>query len=625
MDHTGSILFNILNNLEIPCLLFSYPDLRCVASNGAASTEFASLMLNYEDNGGGGIVGKTIGEIFSPSETASTIRGVLSRAGAGRKKLKLDDVLLMDSHGGAKLFNMTFIPLEDGGDAVKYLILTANDLSFRSKIAEQDKIILKAKEALKQKNHLLSILHMLPYGLIYITNDNIVHFVNESFLWLTSYEKDEIVGLHRDQAEKTLFRRDAGWGKTAPGGGGCGRSREDSICLVTKYNDVKPVEVRAIPLVKAGKVEGTVMAVREKTAELELDLTKSILKTILDSVLSVVLITDSDGIVLACSKSCLEILGLEEGELTGRSLKCIHGLLEMQSSDILYRTVRDKNYVHKTHATITTRSGIKKTLLLNNTPLFNKDGEFSGQVLVGSDITTFMERQERLMENERHAVIGQLTTGIAHEIKNPLTVISGFAEVTKSKILKISGNDSLKESMIYYQQEIIDNSHYMNRLIVDLLQLARPKKAEIAKINLCGTLDKICSTIAPYALQKNVTLVKNLGDADLEMALDPVQLGQILLNLCNNAIQSMKEGGTLAISTECSGGHLIIQISDTGCGIAPEDMGRLGTPFFTTKTEGTGLGLSITYSIIKDYGGKMEVESEVGRGTTFRVYLPFGT
>lgn len=620
MDDLGRLILKVFNIMETPFFIVSYPDLQYVVSNRANNAELASLLLKREIDDDE-LLGKSFYEIFSPSEAASTIRGVLNRAGSENKILKLDELPLTDPQGAVKLFNMVFIPLADEDEVIKYVVVTASDVSYRSIISDQEKLILKAKEAMRYKDSILSILNVIPDGVLFFSEDNLMRFVNDSFLWVTGYEREEILGLPRDRAEEIFFRREYDRDEL-PGYGSYGGGTEISMYLITKYHDLKPVELFIIPMVKAGMVHGNIILVREKTAELELVRARSTLRTVLDSVLSAVIITDRDQNIMACSKAGLEIFGLEEDEVVGRPLQNFNSLLKLQSRYISFQTVKGKKYAHKIQVTITTRGEKKKTLLINNTPLFSRSGEFAGMVLVGSDMTSFMEKQEKLMENERHAVIGQLTTGIAHEIKNPLTVISGFAEVTKSKILKISGNESLKESMLYYQQEIIENSRNMNRLIVDLLQLARPKKAEASKINLHGTLEKICNTIAPYALQKNVTLIKNLAAADLEMVMDPVQIGQVLLNLCNNAIQAMQDGGTLGVSTECNDGYLVVQVSDTGCGIKPEDMSKLGTPFFTTKAEGTGLGLSVTYSIIKDYGGKVEVESEAGKGSTFKVYLP---
>lgn len=358
----------------------------------------------------------------------------------------------------------------------------------------------------------------------------------------------------------------------------------------------------------------------ERKEENPLDGVKNVLRGILESTLSPVIIIDNDFKVVACSRAGLEMWELSEAEVTGETLEKLVRLLKVESKEISFKSVYGMKFFDKINASITTRSGKVKTFIFVCTPVFSTG--LSGMVLIGSDITALIEKQERIIENERLALIGQLTSGIAHEIKNPLTVISGFAEVTKSKIEKAAGNEKLKETIIYYQQEIVDNCRSMNRLIIDLLQLARPKKTERVQVNMANSLEKICNTIAPYALQKNVTLVKDLLAADMDILIDPAQIGQVLLNLCNNAIQAMPLGGVLTISTGRESGFLVINVSDTGSGIKPEDLNKLGTPFFTTKAEGTGLGLSVTYSIIREHSGRVEVDSEVGRGTSFRIYLP---
>lgn len=619
MDELGRFIKNAVDALETPFFVMSFPDLRCVLCNKPTGAFFSMLLdreISYVD-----VSGKTFDEIFTGSDKASVLREALERAGNKRIMVRLDNCEVTRPRDGSAFFNIICLPLAGEDDAVKYVTGSANDVTSKSTIAAQDLLIRKTREALAQKDSILSVLNILPFGVVFYSVDGSVRFVNDSFFLLTGYERNELEGLKRNELEKMVFRPDIELDGSPDDPGGMGRA-ENGLCLATKYEETVPVVIYHIPRVRLGMIDGMVTVVKEKTVELELDRMETTIKVILDNVLSALVITDRHRNILGCSKVCLEIIEMEENEVKGRPLKEVKDLLKSKSRVVSYQTVNGKKYVSKIQIGFTTRSNKSKAFLVNEIPLFSRGGEISGFVSVGSDITSFVEKQEKLIENERLAVIGQLTTGIAHEIKNPLTVISGFAEVTKSKILKLNGNESLKESMLYYQQEIIDNSLNMNRLIVDLLQLARPRRAEQVNINLSGTLEKICNTISPYALQRNVTLIKNLASADLVMTVDPVQIGQVLFNLCNNAIQSMTDGGTLGITTEISGGYLIIQVSDTGCGIKPEDLGKLGTPFFTTKAEGTGLGLCVTYSIIKDYGGKIEVESEVGAGSTFKVYLP---
>ncbi|MFZ5646476.1 MAG: two-component system sensor histidine kinase NtrB [Bacillota bacterium] len=358
------------------------------------------------------------------------------------------------------------------------------------------------------------------------------------------------------------------------------------------------------------------------STEQELDRTRVTLQAVLDSTLSVVLITDSDLKIIACSRAALEVWEMPEDEVIGQPFEKMLSFLKFEGKESHLSNTSEILCFDKVNAGITTGSGKTRSLLLGCNPLRGSSGGVMGLIMVGTDITSLMEKHERIIENERLALIGQLTSGIAHEIKNPLTVISGFAEVTKGKAEKIEGNDRLKETICHYQQEIIDNCRSMNRLIIDLLQLASPKKTDKIRVNLAETLEKICNTVGPYALQNSVTLTKNLEAAGREVLIDPVQIGQVMLNFCNNAVQAMPYGGVLGIETRLDGDYLVIRVSDTGTGISPEGLTKLGTPFFTTKPEGIGLGLSVSYSIIRDHNGRIEVESEVGRGTTFNIFLP---
>lgn len=358
-----------------------------------------------------------------------------------------------------------------------------------------------------------------------------------------------------------------------------------------------------------------------QNAEHELDRARITLRAVLDSTLSLVFITDSSFKVIACSRAALEVREMSEEQVIGQPFEGILSFLKSEGREFS-RDAGEIQFFDKVNAVITTRSGQTRSLLLGCNPLLDSGGDTIGLIMVGTDITSLVEKHERIIENERLALIGQLTWGIAHEIKNPLTVISGFAEVTKARAEKMVGSDGTWEAICIYQQEIIDNCRSMNRLIIDLLQLARPRRTERMKVNLAEVLQKICNTVGPYALQNNVTLTRSLEAADREVLIDPVQFGQVMLNLCNNAIQAMPNGGVLRIEARLDGDCLVVGVSDTGTGISPGDINKLGTPFFTTKPEGTGLGLSVSYSIIRDHGGRIEVESQVGKGTTFNIFLP---
>jgi signal transduction histidine kinase len=247
----------------------------------------------------------------------------------------------------------------------------------------------------------------------------------------------------------------------------------------------------------------------------------------------------------------------------------------------------------------------------------DREDNIIGAVAIFQDITELRRTQKAVRERERLAIIGQMAAGMAHEIKNPLTAVRGFAQLLKEKC---PDNPTLVE----YVQIILEEVDRANAVIVDFLQLSRPKQPVLKSQSVNGLLEEIIAIVGPQSFLKKIALAYEMADGLPRCRMDQDQIKQVLLNICQNAIEAMPGGGILKIKA----GHLpaqkeiYIAISDTGCGISQEKLEHIGVPFFTTKTTGTGLGLSISYSIIRAHNGRVEMESKEGEGTTFRIYLP---
>jgi signal transduction histidine kinase len=227
--------------------------------------------------------------------------------------------------------------------------------------------------------------------------------------------------------------------------------------------------------------------------------------------------------------------------------------------------------------------------------------------------------EERMMRSEKLASIGRLAAGIAHEINNPLTSVLTFS----SLLLKKAENDDQKEKLGIIVQE----TTRCRRIVRDLLNFARqgePKKEE------CSINQVIDSALSLTGNQmkigdKRIAVKKELGELPL-LQLDPNQMLEVFVNIMINAIDAMPQGGELSLATRLAqdGKTVEIRASDTGCGIPRQNLARIFDPFFTTKEagKGTGLGLSVTYGIIDRHNGSIDVDSEVGRGTTLTIRLP---
>ena len=235
-----------------------------------------------------------------------------------------------------------------------------------------------------------------------------------------------------------------------------------------------------------------------------------------------------------------------------------------------------------------------------------------------------MERAAKL------ASLGEIISGIAHEIKNPLAGISCAVQVFHSEL---SEGDSRKPII----NEVLNQVNRLDRTVKDLLSYAKPKPLQFLPDKISNILDKALFFVYPEAKKQNVVINNNISEDMPDILMDTDQMQQVFLNIIINAIQSMPNGGVLTIyasrkshqevedkinkTIQCDK-VLAVKIQDTGKGISPEDLLCIFEPFFTKKTKGTGLGLSISRKIVQEHGGEITVESEVGKGSIFTVYIP---
>ncbi len=250
------------------------------------------------------------------------------------------------------------------------------------------------------------------------------------------------------------------------------------------------------------------------------------------------------------------------------------------------------------------------------------------------------------------ASLGQLAAGVAHEINNPVGFVSSnlgtlhtYAErllavmAIYEKIIAALPADSvyrqmveqarqtadvdyLKEDILTLIRESAEGVTHVRQIVLDLKVFSHVDAVEWQATDLHQCIDSTLN-LAAHEIKYKAEVVKEYGDIPAIECL-PAQLNQVLLNLLVNAAQAIEKQGTITIRTSADADEVSVAISDTGCGIAPENLTRVFDPFFTTKPvgTGTGLGLSITYSIVRKHHGRIEVDSEPGKGTTFRVILP---
>lgn len=227
--------------------------------------------------------------------------------------------------------------------------------------------------------------------------------------------------------------------------------------------------------------------------------------------------------------------------------------------------------------------------------------------------------RKKMMESERLAVVGQLAAGVAHELNNPLQGIVTYAHL----LLERAPSDHPSRDGL---QKIVTQAERCREIIRGLLDFSRPRKPQVRATDVNAIVRECLALVERQAMFHNIELVADLAPALPPAIADPAQMQQVLMNLIINAAEAMNGRGRLTIATrgDAAAGTVEVAVSDTGHGIAPEDLDRIFDPFFTTKGvgRGTGLGLSISYGIVKEHRGTITVDSEVGRGSTFTVRLP---
>lgn len=231
---------------------------------------------------------------------------------------------------------------------------------------------------------------------------------------------------------------------------------------------------------------------------------------------------------------------------------------------------------------------------------------------------TLLQRQSRHEEEEkkRHleklSAVGQLAAGLAHEIRNPLTSIRGFVQISAAE------SEALKK----WESIIIPEIDRINDLLKQFLNLSEVKPAKFTVFNLDQLMNDVISLLQPKALLMGRELRASPLSKPITLEADAEQLKQVLINLIQNGLDAIEEKGHVSLIWKEQNGSVLIRVEDNGNGIKPEDMNRIFDPFFTTKDEGTGMGLSICNRIITDHGGQIRVTSLPGKGTKFHIQLP---
>jgi two-component system sensor histidine kinase PilS (NtrC family) len=325
-------------------------------------------------------------------------------------------------------------------------------------------------------------------------------------------------------------------------------------------------------------------------------------ENILQSVPSGVMSFDEGMRIMKVNLAAEKILEVKGEMIVGRYHTDV---LNKPITDLL----NDRKVIERGEISYITPSGKKIWLGLTLSPLKDSAGRTIGQILIFTDLTQLKAFESQMELRARLSSLGELSAGIAHELRNPLGVIAGYTKLLSKKL-----DSSLTPTVDAISREII----VMDRIISDFLSFAKPAELNISDIDL-KTIIENCVT-AVTGERGNIKLNLDINGLPVIKG-DEVFLRQAFTNLIQNAVEAMPQGGELAINASSKGDFLDVAISDAGHGIAENIMDKIFLPFFTTKENGTGLGLAIVHKIVVSHGGNISVESSE-KGTTFRIRFP---
>jgi len=304
------------------------------------------------------------------------------------------------------------------------------------------------------------------------------------------------------------------------------------------------------------------------------------------------------------------ILAVSPPDISGKgAVECLPSALWKLISGL-----EDRKGIFETEIECVLKDGKTVPLEVSATELKDEKGDFLGYIILFKDLSEVRSLRREVARSQRLASLGSLAAGVAHEIRNPLSSIKGFAVYFRERQEK---EEEKKIAGIMIQE--VDR---LNRVVSQLVELARPVSVSIKPVSLRTVIENSLTLLERDAADKKIEIKTIFTAEDLEIGIDSDRINQVLLNLYLNAIESMEKGGRLTVELSGEEGGAIIKVSDTGPGIDEKDLPHIFDPYFTKKTTGTGLGLSIVHNIIEAHDGKITVESRPGEGAAFTIFLP---
>jgi two-component system, sporulation sensor kinase E len=381
--------------------------------------------------------------------------------------------------------------------------------------------------------------------------------------------------------------------------------------LFGRLRDLEERQTRAVRQVSAS-LEDAYLSLEERAVQLKAEQGYS--QSILRSVTAGVLTVDPDTSVATLNPAAERILGIGEESIVGRPLRFAFKDDGGLAADVIKvlasrspRTLRDVKLVTALGKVVHAQVSVSR--------MRDIGGRKLGAVVTIEDVSDVKALTEQLIRADRLAALGELTAGVAHEVRNPLGIIRASVQLMEDA-------ECSKERVSEAAQVIKQEIDRLDKVIKALLDFGRPAAPTMRAVAVAQVLADVALFSHTFAKRARVEVIENYEPEVPDVRADPEQLKQVFVNLISNAVQAMPKGGTLTIETGHENGFVFVRFTDTGAGIPSEVLGKVFDPFVSMRDDGTGLGLTIVHRIVDDHDGHMEVASEPGVGTAFTVWLP---
>ena len=362
------------------------------------------------------------------------------------------------------------------------------------------------------------------------------------------------------------------------------------------------------------------LVIRRKKAEEQLTRERDFNASLIESSPALFLALDREGRTVMMNATMLKAMGYEREDVRGRNF--VNSFVsedDRKKMTEALKALSERKESIVCESRITTKDKGELTIEWHGHCEQNPDGNHNYYFVVGIDLTERKMLQEQLIMADRLASMGELVSGVAHEINNPLTGVIGFSELALEKDMP----DDLRENVIIIHRE----AQRAAEVVRNMLAFARKQSPSRQKINLNNAVSRVLSLRTYEHKVNNIKVTAALAPDLPDVMGDAFQLQQVFLNIILNAEYFMNKsggGGELLIKTEQTGDKIVASIKDNGPGISPENINKIFDPFFTTKEvgAGTGLGLSLSHGIIREHGGRIFARSKPGEGATFVIEVP---